>query len=186
MEHAHNPPIRLAHSRARWLPRPRMWTPLAVLLAGALATAVFADPASAAQPTKTSFTISGSFVPTDICSFPVTFDIIQRIDELTFFDQGGAVTRVQDHVVEQDTLRANGNTLPGLPITYNVRVLFDSSGNVTDVFTEGAIEVIPLPDGTVFHSAGRVVVFDHPGVDFFIEPDHGAKGDVAALCAALS
>jgi hypothetical protein len=45
---------------------------------------------------------------------------------------------------------------------------------------------VPLPGGTVFLTAGRADFALHPGVDFLIQPDRGAQGDVAGFCAALS
>jgi len=96
------------------------------------------------------------------------------------------VTRIFIHSVEQDTFTANGRTLMGTPFTFNVEVLFDSNGNVTHIFASGLVETIPLPDGSLFVSAGRLDFTQHPGVQFLLSPDTGHTGDLAAFCAALS
>ena len=74
--------------------------------------------------------------------------------EIDFFDRSGALTRVTQHVVQQDTYHANGKTLVGMPFSYDVQVLFDSSGNMTHMFANGVCEKISLPDGSRFISAG--------------------------------
>ena len=105
--------------------------------------------------------------------------------ETTFYDQSGEVTRLQIHVVEQDVFSANGETLTGLPFTFNLQVLFED-GEVTHVYASGVVERVPLPDGTVFLSAGRLDFAAHPGAEFRIVPDVGRSGDVTAFCAALA
>jgi len=45
---------------------------------------------------------------------------------------------------------------------------------------------VPLPDGSVFFSAGRADFTVHPGVTFLISPDMGNPGNIAAFCAALA
>ena len=127
----------------------------------------------------------GAASATDICSFPVTINATFVGTETTFYDQSGEVTRIQIHNVEQDVFSANGQTLTGLPFTFNLRVLFED-GEVTHVYASGLVERVPLPDGTVFLSAGRLDFAAHPGSDFRIVPDVGRSGDVAAFCAALA
>ena len=61
----------------------------------------------------------------------------------------------------------------GTPFTFNVEVLFDSDGNVTHNFASGLFETIPLPDGSLFVSAGRADFTQHPGVTFLLSPDMG-------------
>jgi hypothetical protein len=148
-------------------------------------TAILAQPAAAVEPTREPIDETTIFVATDICSFPVTITATLVGTETTFYDQSGAVTRIQIHVVEQDVFTANGETLTGLPFTFNIRVLFED-GEVTHVYASGLVERVPLPDGTVFLSAGRLDFAAHPGSDFRIVPDVGRSGDVAAFCAALA
>ncbi len=121
----------------------------------------------------------------DICDFPVTITATLVRTETTFYDESGEVTRIQIHVVEKDVFTANGETLTGLPYTFNIQVLFED-GEVTHVYASGVGERVPLPDGTVFLSAGRLDFAAHPEAEFRIVPDVGRSGDVAAFCAALA
>jgi len=127
-----------------------------------------------------------SIVVTDVCAFPISVDGTISGTETDYVDESGALTRIFGHEVEQDTYTANGRTLVGTPFTFNEQVLFDSSGNVTHHFASGLLEKIPLPDGSLFISAGRLDFTQHPGVKFILSPDMGHTGDLAAFCAALS
>jgi hypothetical protein len=147
--------------------------------------AVFVPSAAAIPPLKESVSFPDTFTVEDICTFPVTITSTFNGTQTTFFDQSGAVTRIHIHAVEQDTFSANGHTLTGIPFTFNIEVLFED-GEVTHVYASGLVEKVPLPDGSVFLSAGRVDFVAHPGADFRIVPDVGRSGDVAAFCAALS
>jgi hypothetical protein len=149
------------------------------------ATGVLAQPAAAIEPTRVPIDQTDTYVVTDICSFPVTITATVVGTETTFYDQSGQVTRIQVHLVEQDVFTANGQTLTGLPYTFNIQVLFED-GEVTHVYASGVVARVPLPDGTVFLSAGRLDFAAHPGSDFRIVPDVGRSGDVAAFCAALA
>jgi hypothetical protein len=149
------------------------------------ATGVLAHPAAAVEPTREPIDDTDTFVVTDICSFPVTITATLVGTETTSYDQSGEVTRIQIHVVEQDVFTANGETLTGLPYTFNIQVLFED-GEVTHVYASGVVARVPLPDGTVFLSAGRLDFAAHPGAEFRIVPDVGRSGDVAAFCAALA
>jgi len=162
-------------------------TTLLVLVAAALVTAVFASAAAAAQPTKTTFSgATFSSVLSGVCPFDVNVVSTDSGTEIDFVDQGGNPTQSLIHQVEQDTFTANGKTLTGIPFTFNLDILFDSSGNVTHAFAGGVVEKIPLPDGTLFVSAGRLDFVDHPGVNFVLSPDVGNPGNVAGFCAALA
>ena len=149
------------------------------------ATGVLAQPAAAIAPTRAP--IDGTINSTidDICSFPVDITATFVGTETTFYDQSGEVIRIHDHIVEQDVFSANGQTLTGLPFTFNLRVLFED-GEVTHIYASGLVERVPLPDGTVFHSAGRLDFVAHPESEFRIVPDVGRSGDVAVFCAALA
>jgi hypothetical protein len=149
------------------------------------ATGVLAHPAAAVEPTREPIDSTDVFVVEDICSFPVTITATVVGTETTFYDQSGAVTRIHLHLVEQDVFTANGESLTGLPYTFNIQVLFED-GEVTHVYASGVVERVPLPDGTVFLSAGRLDFAAHPGAEFRIVPDVGRSGNVAAFCAALA
>ena len=158
-----------------------------IIFALVVAAAVFASAAAADRPTRTEFAgVTFSSVLTDVCTFSVNVDSTVSGTEIDYVDTSDAVTRVFFHQVEQDTFAANGKTLVGIPFTFNIEILFDSSGNVTHVFADGVVEKIPLPDGSLFVSAGRADFAAHPGVNFLISPDKGNPGNVAGFCAALA
>jgi len=153
----------------------------------AVGAVIFALSALADTPTRTEFTgLTASVVLTDVCAFPVNADVTFSGFEIDYVDQNGALTRIFVHQVEQDTFTANGRTLVGTPFTFDVQELFDNNGNLTHVFSSGLVETIPLPDGSLFISAGRLDFTQHPGVNFILSPDMGHTGDLAAFCAALS
>jgi hypothetical protein len=158
-----------------------------IIFALVLAAAAFASSAAADKPTRTEFAgVTFKSVLTGVCSFDVAVDTTVSGTEIDYADTSGALTRIFEHQVEQDTFTANGKTLTGIPFTFNLEVLFDSSGNATHVFADGVAEKIPLPDGSLFVSAGRVDFAAHPGVNFIISPDKGNPGNVAGFCAALA
>ena len=153
----------------------------------AVGAVIFALSALADRPTITPFTgLTQSSVLTDVCAFPVNVDSTFSGTEIDYINQSGALTRIFVHQVEQDTFTANGRTLVGIPYTFNTQVLFDSSGNVTHVFGSGLVETIPLPDGSLFISAGRLDFTQHPGAMFLLSPDMGNPGNIEGFCAALS
>lgn len=153
----------------------------------AVGAVIFAFSALADRPTMTTFEgLTFSNVLTDVCAFPVNVESTDSGTEIDYRDQSGALTRIFFHQVEQDTFTANGRTLVGTPYTFNAEELFDSDGNVTHVYTDGLVETIRLPDGSLFISAGRTDFTQHPGVGFVLSPDMGNSGNLAAFCAALS
>ena len=98
-----------------------------------LGCAVFVAPASATPPQRTHFSVPGATFPVeDLCPFVVTDTLlIAEVDETTYFDSAGRITRVHDHFQVQDSFSANGHTLVGDPYTANANTYFDASGNVT-------------------------------------------------------
>ena len=71
----------------------------------------------------------------------------------------------------------------------NAELLFDSSGNITHNYESGQSERVILPDGTAFFTAGHTDSAVYPPGNpesFFIQPQVGNQGDIAAFCAALS
>ena len=118
--------------------------------------------------------------------FQSALTLTLMITEIDFLNASGALTSSQWHVAEHDTFSANGKTLVGLPFSYYVLWLPDSSGNLTPVFADGVVEKIPLPDGSLFISAGRVDYAAHPGV-WILSADKGNPGNVGrVLRCALS
>ena len=158
-----------------------------LVLLGLVVGGICATSATAAAPSKLSFSISNATATlSGVCSFDV--DIASQLSgfEIDYFDADGALTRIYDHVTEQDTFSHDGTTLTGLPYTFNIEVLFDSSGDVTHIYASGEVSRVPLPDGSVFFSAGRADFTVHPGVTFLISPDMGNPENIAAFCAALA
>ena len=151
----------------------------------AVSAAVFVSPLHCIKPPKSEYTYTQSEVLTDVCSFPINVDSIISIAEKDFFDASGALIRMSWHVIEQDTFTANEKTLVGVPFTSNIIWLFDSIGNVTHIYADGVTEKIPLPDGSLFISAGRLDFLDHSGA-YVLSPDKGNPGNIAGFCAALS
>jgi hypothetical protein len=157
-----------------------------IVFAVAVSAAIFASPASANQPVKVHYPWAQSSDLTGVCSFSVNVDSTLDVTEIDFFNASGAQTRGYLHVVEQDTFSANEKTLVGIPFAFNIEVLFDSNGDVTHNFSNGIVEKIPLPDGSLFVSAGRLDWVAHPGATFILSPDKGNPGNIAGFCAALA
>jgi hypothetical protein len=70
---------------------------------------------------------------------------------------------------------ARRSALTGLPFTFNVTWLYER-GVLAHVYADGVEEKVPLPDGSLFISAGRVDFVAH-GSTAFIPPDHGGTVD---------
>jgi hypothetical protein len=149
-------------------------------------TAVFATTAAANQPTRTQYPATSTAVLTDVCSFDVTVDSSATITETDFVNGSGELTRILLHVVEQDTFSAGGTSLTGVPFTFNIDVLFDNSGNVVHAFADGLVEKVPLPDGSLFITSGRVDFVARGNPPFILTPDVGATVNLAGFCSALS
>ena len=140
---------------------------------------------AADPPTKTTTTNEFTSVVDDVCSFPITIESTLTTTAITLTDESGSPRRLQLHVVEQDILSANGVSLTSTPYTFNQQIIFDPSGDVVHAYASGQVMRIPLPDGSVFFSAGRLdfVTF---GGQFALTPQVGLSGDISALCAALA
>jgi hypothetical protein len=160
---------------------------VAIVFTTLVVMGVLASTALAAQPTKTSFSVTGApNTLSGVCSFDVAISSDVSGTEIDYFNADGTLNRIYFHQVEQDTFSANGTSITGEPYTANVELLFDSDGNVTHIYASGVVERLILPSGTLFLSAGRADFTAHPGVGFLLSPDVGNPGDVAAFCAALS
>jgi hypothetical protein len=167
--------------------RSRSWivllgSALVLSLAGVFARSAAADPPVITRNVTESFTsrLSG------VCSFDVAVSSTNTAFLIFYSDASGTTTRIFAHVVEQDTFSANGITIAGLPYTWDGHATLDASGNFIVHTNTGAVEKIVLPDGTLFLSVGIVFVLSHPDDSFFLTPDRGHSGDIAAFCAALS
>lgn len=157
-----------------------------VVLVAAVGSAVFAPMASADQPVFMTKTMSQTAPLTNACAFPITVDSTMTESDRFFSDQSGALTMASGIVTEQDSFSANGKSLTGLAYTYSIHAYFDSSGNITNVYTDGVTERVPLPDGSVFQSAGQVNFADQGFPTFSVTPNAGSARNLAGFCAALS
>lgn len=162
---------------------------LLVVLAVAAAVAFLAPIAVADQPTKVQIvngTLSGTLSAGAGCAFDIQVQSLVNGTYKAFVDKNGVLIKEQYHLVEQDTFSANGNVLTGVPFTFNVTWLHDSAGNITNVFADGVMEKVRLPDGSLFISAGRVDFVAHGFPSFMLTPDHGATVNLEGFCAALA
>jgi hypothetical protein len=141
--------------------------------------------ASAAQPVMTHYSQDlGPFVITDVCTAAIAVSGHLLVSETDYFDANGSPTRLYIHTVEVDTFTGPGGTLTSDPYTYGTGFTFDADGNIVSGNVAGVIVRVRLPNGSLFLSAGRVVL--HPnGPDFTFSPDFGRSGDLSALCGAL-
>ncbi len=157
---------------------------MAVTTAAAL-IALTAPPAFGVSPAHGSYLFEMDATTSDICPFDVDVHYDIQATYTQFFDQAGNQTQWIEQDLERDTFRANGKTLVGLPFRYSSQFRMDAEGNLVSYTASGGIERVPLPDGSVFWSAGR---FDWIAahVTFTITPTVGHSGDVEAFCKALS
>ena len=147
-----------------------------------LASSALAGPpvTGAAQYTTDPVTLTG------VCAFDVEVTSQLSIRWTYVFDQQtGVQTLGLIHVREQDTFSANGNTVTGLPFTFEAHYVLED-GTFTHAYYNGVVERIRLPDGTLFLSAGRSDGLADGAPAFYLTPDIGKSGDLAAICAALS
>jgi hypothetical protein len=145
-----------------------------------------ASTALADRPDKMNYSYMYGDVLTTLCEFPIDWEANVKATETDFYDITGALIRIHIHATEQDTFSANGKSLVGIPFSFNLEMLFDNAGNMTNNYGTGVVEKIPLPDGSLFISAGRVDFMAHPGAVFLLSPDKGNPGNVAGFCAALA
>ena len=154
-------------------------------LVGLSIALTFAHVARAAAPNMSSGSFDVESDISTICPFSVhqTGHIVYR--ERDFVDASGRVVRSTFSVTEQDTFSAHGITLTSDAYHYSLFQAFDAQGNFTEFEGVGVIARIPLPDGTIFLSAGKGNLLPNPD-QFFFTPDVGASGDITAFCNALS
>jgi hypothetical protein len=145
----------------------------------------FVGSAVAIPPLKTPLNITINREVTGICAFPIAIQGTQTGHQIDFFDAEGQLVRRHRHGVEEVTLTANGQTLTADPFHFNIIIHYGPTGAVEHAYLSGLVFRVPLPDGTVFQSAGRLD-FIAQGVTFAVIPEVGLAGDVSALCDALS
>jgi hypothetical protein len=155
-------------------------TSVALLALGAPVT--LANP-----PVHDALTFEMDSTVTGVCDFEFEVHSTFVASYTLTQDRDGYDTMWIERGIEQDTFRANGSTLVGLPYRYVAQARFDSSGTWT-YYSMGGVERVRLPDGSVFWSAGRVdwIALIEQGVDATLTPTNGHSGDLDAFCAALS
>ena len=155
-----------------------------MLLTAGVFALLAAAPASAAAPSKDTFSVDASETITDICPFPIHLQLHVNVMELVWANSDGVPTMITDHVAEHDVFSAHGVAIPTDTYHYTVHVPFDSQGNPLHAYATGVVVRMNLPDGTQFSSAGRVDVLQSSG-PFTIVPDVGHSGNIDAFCQAL-
>src|SRR5215475_13347943 len=153
-------------------------TTLLVIL-GAVVLGVFAPMAAADGPVVVHKTSSLTSVLTGACAFPITVDATMTETDRFFSDQNGVLTRANGDVTEQDSFGANGKSLTGIPYSFSLHAVFDSSGAITQLYADGVVERVPLPDGSVFQSAGQVNFGAQGFPDFSVTPNAGSSRNLA-------
>jgi hypothetical protein len=161
----------------------RRFLPLGTLVTVAGAAAALAlTPLAAANAAFTHSTDDFDFDtdPGDICAFSVHWTVHNEIDETALLPTGNGAIRII-HVVETDTLAANGRTVFGLPYHYTIHVERDSDGNFVRADATGEQLKFELPNGGIW-TAGGVT-------NFLIEGQHHGSwklDDLGPVCDALA
>src|SRR3954467_6505453 len=161
---------------------------LATVLAFATGSLV-ATGASAQADAPTRITIEAETLPpitvNDLCSFPVEVTGTHTGGFILDFTDASGAGRQNAHVTESDVFSANGNTLEGLPYTFQFHLTVDEEGNETHATSTGVAVLVPLPGGQTFRAAGQVN-FLTATTDFVAVPTHGGSRNLDAFCAALA
>jgi len=163
------------------------WSKWLVSLFALTALALTTSPASANPPTITplNFAFNGTVLADALCPFDIDISAVGTGTERDYTDRDGRPTRIEFHLVEQDTFSANGHVLVGDPFVNVQHGQYDENGNLIHLYEVGVIERVSLPNGMAFLSAGRVDFVDHD-FNFVFTPDRGHSGNVDAFCAALA
>ena len=146
---------------------------------------ITSGPVHASQPVREAFDVDSSFVVDDLCDFPIMVDAHFEGTNVFYVDHSDTLRRISVHVREQDTFSANGTVLVGLPFRFNQEILFDENGVVEHAYASGVVEWVPLPDGTIYHAAGRIDFVLH-GTNYVIVPGLGHTGRRGPLLRRVS
>jgi hypothetical protein len=124
---------------------------------------------------------------TNACTSAITLSgSFSNDTQSVFFDRSANLTAIIDRFDEVDTfVGPTGRTLVGDPYHSITEVRFDSSGDVTSVYSLAVLEKVTLPDGTTALFAGRLNLLTVPPGTFNFIPDTGHSSDLAGFCAAL-
>jgi uncharacterized membrane protein len=144
-----------------------------------VAAALALTPLASAHATSTHSTDDFAFDVDGFCSFTVHLAIHNEGDSSVHQTAGGTVE--VGHVVETDTVSANGKTLVGLPYHYTVIGVSDAAGHPVDVHAQGEVWRFRLPDGRIWSAGG--------GVDFLTDEHVGSwqpTDGLGPVCDALA
>jgi hypothetical protein len=156
-------------------------------VAAAALASLFALPNSAVAsgPERVPWGFTFEFTDTSICGFEVLISARLSGVDLEFYDDAGHLTRIQEHIAEQDTFTANGTVLVGEPYTFSASLAYSEAGDPIREDVQGGVEKVRLPDGSLLIAAGRTDYLTFDG-NITVVPQHGASKNVDAFCAALS
>jgi hypothetical protein len=152
-----------------------------VVTTAGVAAALVLAPLAAANAAYTHSTDDFDFEagPGDTCAFSVHWTVHNEIDETALLPTGNGSIRII-HVVETDTIAANGLTVYGLPYHWTLHVERDSDGNFVRADGTGVEIKFVLPDGGIW-TAGGVG-------NFLTDEHHGSWkfDDLGPVCDALA
>jgi hypothetical protein len=152
-----------------------------LMAAAGVAAALALTPLAAAHAAYTHSTDDFDFdtAPGDTCAFSVHWTVHNEIDETALLPTGNGSIRIL-HVVETDTLDANGATVHGVPYHYTIHVERDRDGNFVRADATGVQLKFELPDGGIW-TAGGVT-------NFLTDERHGSwkVDDLGPVCDALA
>jgi hypothetical protein len=153
-----------------------------LLATTALAAVITLGGAAHAGGPVSHFSESSDFGPVEsntTCSFPIQMTGHVEYWGTAFVDHDSNGNLNVIHYTEQDTFTGpSGKTLTGLP--------YKGTEHATDAVntSSGFLELVPLNNGTLFKSTGRVDLTQP--LDLFLVPDSGHAGDLAEFCAELA
>lgn len=132
-----------------------------------------------AHAASTHSTDDFDFDADGLCAFTVHLTVHNEFTVTTQSTAHGSFEIA--HIVETDTLTANGNTVQGLPYHWTVRSTRDANGDLLGIVAQGENWRFLLPDGGVWSAGGRSNFLTEEHVGSWIPPD-----DLGPVCDALA
>jgi hypothetical protein len=148
-----------------------------------VAAALALAPLAAANAAYTHSTDDFDFEagPGDLCAFSVHLTVHDEIEATELFPVGNGDSMRILHVVETDTIAANGLTVYGLPYHYTIHIERDSDGNFVRADVTGEQWKFALPDGGIWTASGVT--------NLLVEGEHHGSwktDDLGPVCDALA
>ena len=160
-----------------------LFTAAALMGAALFASALLAASSASADQYKLNYVSFGD-TGFDLDGLYITVSSWCEVTEIVTWNASGGAERDFLHVVEQDMFTANGKTLVSEPYTYNLEIFY-RDGEVAQS-SSGLCVRVPLPDGTMFTSAGRIDWALHPYEPYLLLADVGGCSNLEGFIAALS